>query len=215
MLGRMRYEISPISTRQTKHILDWNWRPEMTRDQSVPNWIGQDWMVHSRGTSAMSPLSWKDRIPDPRPAQRPTKPCAQAICDRMTEQPESSESSSDPQIATVQIPQLPQLYPLKYFPSTGKPIFNLKYIMQQAHTYVSKLQPSTAIPRPPSSSSYGKVSESEVIHPESSEVKSGTPLASADGQPADSGQTAVVLADVEAKLSALQRRLDLLQKHKA
>jgi hypothetical protein len=25
MLGRMRFEITPISTPQTKHILDWNW----------------------------------------------------------------------------------------------------------------------------------------------------------------------------------------------
>ncbi len=113
--------------------------------------------------------------------------------------------------------QLPQLYPLKYFPSTGKPIFNLKYIMQQAHTYVSKLQPSTAIPQPPgsSSSSYGHVSDSDAIGRESNEVQSGTPFVSGAAEPTDNGQTAAVLADVEAKLSALQRRLDLLQKHKA
>ena len=94
----------------------------------------------------MSPLSWKDRISDPRPASYPTKPCAtfeSSTCDPVTEQPQSCKSGSDPQITTFPTSQLPQLYPLKYFPSTGKPIFNLKYIMQQAHTYVSsRPQPS-------------------------------------------------------------------------
>jgi hypothetical protein len=173
----------------------------------------------------MSPLSWKDRLPDP---QQPTQPCSQAICDPFTK--EQPESSGDSQSSTVQMSQLPQLYPLKYFPSTGKPIFNLKYIMQQAHTYVSKLEPSTAIEHRPSSSSYGRVSESKVFGPESSEGQSVAASASGSSEPAamasggrrepadgstDGGQTAVILADVEAKLSALQRRLDLLQKRKA
>ena len=112
---------------------------------------------------------------------------------------------------------LPSLYPLKYFPTTGKPIFNLRYIMDQAHNYVSKLKPPKPASMAPATQQsnylYADPHRAATMATTGQEAHRGAAARAESILPREGhgAGTAAVLRDVEAKLDALQRRLDAMQ----
>ena len=87
--------------------------------------------------------------------------------------------------------------------------------MEQAHAYVSKLQPEQGnVLAGPANAPSGYAPVTDQRHPDPSGHTSGAAVEPGGAAPQardDSAATATVLADVEAKLSALQRRLDSLK----
>ena len=78
------------------HALDWNWGPELSRDQGVPGWIGASWMAHARHA--------------PRIRQSSAAKKARAAF--------AAEASSTAALSNAPTKMaLPSLRPLEYFPN--------------------------------------------------------------------------------------------------
>jgi hypothetical protein len=86
------------------HALDWNWAPELSRDKSVRNWVGSEWVKPLAGDREIKQIA---------------APKFGAGADRLAAAFSSAGLASKVTRGKAQLPQMPSLAPLQYFPSKG------------------------------------------------------------------------------------------------